>query len=340
MHDTSATLTEAVKNMSVSEPIFMIHPCPHLSCFEAKGADAKAFLQSQLTQDVNRLDQGQAALAGYCTAQGRLLASMVLHPASTGDSIFVLVSADLQEALLKRLRMFVLRSKVTLEARPDVIIRAVSMNNPQLAHAQSQLGHVLPDDVWHFAHEPTGTWIKAPSSDADLNRYWWIATENAELELTANINDPAEARLSTELWRAGDIQAGLPWIEQRTQDLFIPQTVNLDLTEGVSFTKGCYPGQEVVARAHYRGTVKRRMHLGQAPSGVEILAGIDVFCPADGPDPCGRVINSALTSSGVWVLFEAPIKQTRAGELRVGTLDGPLLHLEPLPYEIEPPSPA
>jgi len=265
---------------------------------------------------------------------------MVLHPASVGDSILVLVSADLQEALLKRLRMFVLRSKVTLEARPEVIVRAISMTNPQRARAQDHLGHALPDDVWHCAHESTGTWIKAPSSDAELNRYWWIVTDKVALELTSNTDGPDEARLSTELWRAGDIQAGLPWIEQRTQDLFIPQTVNLDLTEGVSFTKGCYPGQEVVARAHYRGTVKRRMHLAKAPSGVEILAGIDVFCPADGPDPCGRVINAASTRAGVWVLFEAPIKQTQTGEFRVGTLDGPVLKVEPLPYHIQPPSPA
>jgi len=324
--------------MPVSNSVFTIHPCPHLSCFEAKGADAKAFLQSQLTQDVNRLDQGQAALAGYCTAQGRLLASMVLFPAPSEGSILVLVSADLLEALLKRLRMFVLRSKVTLEARPDVIVRAVSLTVECSDEAQECLEHRLPEEVWQCSHETTGTWVKAPSADAALKRFWWIATEQAALAFTKELDDPAESSAYAELWRAGDIQAGLPWIEQRTQDMFIPQTVNLDLTEGVSFTKGCYPGQEIVARAHYRGTVKRRMHLAKAPVGSDLIAGGDVFCPADGTDPCGRVINTAQTSKGVWVLFEAPFQQMQAGELRAGAIDGPLLQIAPLPYSLQVPS--
>jgi len=326
--------------MPVSESVFTTHPCPQLSCFEAKGADAKTFLQSQLTQDINRLDQGQAALAGYCTAQGRLLASMVLFPSLSGDSIFVLASADLQEALLKRLRMFVLRSKVTLEARPDIIVRAVSVAGDCLDEAQASLEHRLPEAVWQCSHASTGAWIKAPSSDAALKRFWWIATESAALAFAKEPADPVELTASAERWRAGDIQAGLPWIEQRTQDMFIPQTVNLDLTEGVSFTKGCYPGQEIVARAHYRGTVKRRMHLAKAPEGAVVVAGGDVFCPADGTDPCGRVINSAQTRAGVWVLFEAPFKQTQAGELRAGAIDGPPLQMVSLPYSIEAPSKA
>jgi len=326
--------------MPFSNSAITVHPCPHLSFFEAKGADAKAFLQSQLTQDVNRLDQDKAALAGYCTAQGRLLASMVLFPSSTEGSILVLVSADLQEALLKRLRMFVLRSKVTLEARPDLIVRAVSMAVECSEEAQACLEHRLPEEVWQCSHEFTGTWVKAPSPEAALKRYWWIATEQAALAFTKEIEDPVESTARAELWRAGDIQAGLPWIEQRTQDMFIPQTVNLDLTEGVSFSKGCYPGQEIVARAHYRGTVKRRMHLAKAPVGSALIAGGDVFCPAGGTDPCGRVINTARTSEGVWVLFEAPFQQTQAGELRAGAIDGPLLQIAPLPYSIQAPSKA
>jgi len=326
--------------MPVSNSVLTIHPCPNLSCFEVKGADAKAFLQSQLTQDVNRLDQGLAALAGYCTAQGRLLASMVLFPASTEGSILVLVSADLLEALLKRLRMFVLRSKVTLEARPDLIVRAASMAVECSDQAQDCLEHRLPEEVWQCSHETTGAWIKAPSADAALMRYWWIATEQAALAFTKALEDPVESSAYAELWRAGDIQAGLPWIEQRTQDMFIPQTVNLDLTEGVSFSKGCYPGQEIVARAHYRGTVKRRMHLAIAPVGSALIAGSDVFCPAEGTDPSGRVINTAQTSEGIWVLFEAPFKQTQGGELRAGAIDGPLLQIAPLPYSLQAPSKA
>src|SRR5690606_20468615 len=136
-------------------------------------------------------------------------------------------------------------------------------------------------------------------------------------------------------WHAADLAAGLPWIGAQTQDLFIPQTVNLDLIEGVSFSKGCYPGQEVVARSHYRGTVKRRMALGTLSAAVPAAEpGADIYDARQAGEPCGRIVDAAERT----VLFEAPLDAVEGGDLRLGAPDGPAIAPRALPYRA--PNPA
>lgn len=309
-----------------------------LVVFTAHGADAFGFLQSQLTQDVDRLKSGKAALSGYCTAQGRLLANMVLAP-TTGapETITGIVQREVLPNFLKRLRMFVLRSKVTLEPSSRRVSGMV-VETAMLAQTAQALGHPLPEGVWETVNSNEGIWIAAPSADATLARFWWVADDAQAAALSERLDTSLVTHESGHAWAVQDLQAGLPWINDTTVDLFIPQTINLDLTEGVSFTKGCYPGQEVVARAHYRGTVKRRMQLAhldgeQAP----LKPGEDIFCPTDGPNPCGRVVNVASDGEKTWLLFEAPMKLTQtheSGALRVRAADGPVLAMAELPYEI------
>ena len=152
-------------------------------------------------------------------------------------------------------------------------------------------------------------------------------------------------------WHGQDISAGLPWIEAATQDLLIPQTLSLDLIEGVSFTKGCYPGQEIVARSHYRGTVKRRMHLGtieQSP-GLSLKAGADIFDAQGSEQACGRVINiaqpvglasddtnSASSAGNAYVLFETTFDALEHNALHLGARDGAPITLLSLPYTTKP----
>ncbi len=308
-----------------------------LVVFTAHGVDAFGFLQSQLTQDVDRLKSGKAALAGYCTAQGRLLANMVLAPTGSADKVMGFVHRDILPNFLKRLRMFVLRSKVTLEPTEHQVI-GITVEAAHLASVAQTLGYALPRADWDTVNTGDGVWIAAPSAGATLARFWWLADESQVTALTARLDTDLVKLESSNTWVVQDLQAGLPWINDSTVDLFIPQTINLDLTEGVSFTKGCYPGQEVVARAHYRGTVKRRMQL--AHLGGELLPikpGEDIFCPTDGPNPCGRVVNVAYDGEKTWVLFEAPVKLTQTGEsaaLSVSSIDGPKLAMTDLPYSI------
>lgn len=309
-----------------------------LVAFTARGTDAFGFLQSQLTQDVERLKSGKAALAGYCTAQGRLLANMVLAPStSEPDAVTGFVQQEILPNFLKRLRMFVLRSKVTLEP-VERRVSGIVIETGKLAQAAQALGYDLPQAVWDTVNSHEGIWIAAPSADASLARFWWVADASQAAALAKRFDGEIVTHASGAAWAVQDLQAGLPWINDTTVDLFIPQTINLDLTEGVSFTKGCYPGQEVVARAHYRGTVKRRMHLAKLDGQpAPIKPGEDIFCPADGPNPCGRVVNVSFDGNETWLLFEAPMKLTQtheSGALRVTAVDGPMLMLAELPYAI------
>lgn len=321
--------------MSFTDPLFDVFACPHLACFVAQGTDAKSFLQSQLTQDVKQLENGHAALAGYCSAQGRLLASLVLVPTADENLVLGFASTDLLDVLLKRLRMFVLRSKVSIEPRPDLSVQGWVVR-ADVKRAEDLLGEPLPKTAWQSVIMAQGTWIGAPSTPNGAHRFWRLATPEWHEAMLVRLSGHINRLASADGWRALDIQAGLPWIEKNTQDFFIPQMVNLDLVDGVSFSKGCYPGQEVVARAHYRGTVKRRMHLGKAAPGAEVYSGNDVYCPSEGDDPCGRIVNSAKTADGVWVLFEAPLQQVvQVASVRARALDGPELQIVDLPYRLD-----
>lgn len=313
-------------------------PLEDFSVFAAAGADALTFLHGQLTQDVTGLPVDAARLAGYCTAKGRLLATLVMWrgapAADDAPQLYGLVRQDLSAALIKRLSMFVLRAKVKLAPAP-LHVAGVQADTAQAAALEAAAG-ALPRSAWQRADLPSGTWIAAPSADATL-RWWWIASDEqlaAAAPLAATLGQAPAAQ-----WHAADLAAGIPWITTATQDVFIPQTVNLDLIQGVSFTKGCYPGQEVVARSHYRGTVKRRMAYGTiADAGVAggALAGTDVFDATQPGEPIGRVVDAAATQGGVSVLFETTLAALPEGDLRLGAADGLRIAAQPLPYSITP----
>lgn len=319
-----------------------VYPLDALGVFEAKGPDALSFLQGQLTNDIVAPGIGQSRLAGYCTAQGRLLATMVLGQAPNIDdtpTIKGIMRADILASVLKRLSMFVLRAKVSLRIETSSVT-GVSAPKRHLASLIAELGHDLPSAVWETRHTATGTWIAAPSpsdaGDEAMSRWWWIAgTEHFPACEKLNVGwatAPAAA------WDCQDIQAGLPWIEALTQDLFIPQTLNLELIGGVSFTKGCYPGQEIVARSHYRGTIKKRMALGKIVTGGVLAPSpaADIFDASLPEQPCGRLINVATAVSGEtteqWLLFETSFDSYDRQQLRAIDSGGPVIETVALPY--------
>lgn len=313
-------------------------PLEDFLVFSAAGADALTFLHGQLTQDVTGLPADAARLAGYCTAKGRLLATLVMWRAATGaddePQLYGLVRQDLSQALLKRLSMFVLRAKVKLAATA-LNVAGLQATPEQAAELEAATG-ALPRAAWQRVDLPSGTWIAAPSASERL-RWWWIASDE-QLEQSAALAAVLSLAPAAH-WTAGDLAAGIPWIATATQDVFIPQTVNLDLIQGVSFTKGCYPGQEVVARSHYRGTVKRRMAFGtleDANLDNAALAGVDVFDATQPGEPIGRVVDAARDAGIASVLFETTLAALPEGDLRLGTVDGPSITATPLPYSINP----
>ena len=207
------------------------------------GADARAFLHAQLTNDMANLPADRAALAGWCTAKGRLLASMLVIP--RGEGFLLQLARDLAPAIAKRLAMYVLRSKVKIADESDT---------------WAQYG------VWDSSLKVSGvTWDgDVVTVRVDEGRFLRIGPAD-KLSLAATRPEDA--------WTLEEIRAGRPLISAATQDKFVPQMVNFEALGAVSFQKGCYPGQEIVARAQYRGEVKRRMVRVQVPAGTELKPG-------------------------------------------------------------------
>jgi folate-binding protein YgfZ len=348
-------LTQPLTSKATKRPeSLVIYPLDDLAVFEVTGADALSFVQGQITNDILNLGAEHAKLAGYCTAQGRLLATMVIAslPEALGAGLIGLMRQDILTPVLKRLSMFVLRAKVKLSTSACSVV-GVSIAVTEAGALSEDLGHPLPQAPWQVAATATGLWICAPAAkqhtDGSTLRWWWLA---GEVHKAACQGLSLPHALSTAAqWHGQDIAAGLPWIEAATQDLLIPQTLNLDLIEGVSFTKGCYPGQEIVARSHYRGTVKRRMYLGtiEQTAGLSLNAGADIFDAQGSEQACGRVINIAEAanqptegvqhsggSGTAYVLFETTFDALEHNALHLGARDGAPITLLSLPYANKP----
>ena len=290
----------------------------------ARGDDAAAFLNGQLTQEAVKLDVGQARLAGYCSPKGRLLASFVMWR-TAADEILLACSADLLAPTLKRLSMFVLRAKCKLtDASGEIALWGVAL--PGLLHGDA--AHPVPAEAYATSTITGGAAIRLADA-AGSTRLLWAAPVAA--------TPPWATTSSPDVWNWLEVQSGVPRIVASTVEAFVPQMVNLELVGGVNFQKGCYPGQEIVARSQYRGTLKRRMVLGEGGSAA--AAGAEVFAAADPGQPAGQVVLSASLphpegGARHAVLIEVKRALTDAGELHVGAADGPVVRLRELPYEI------
>ena len=263
-------------------------------------------------------------LAGYCSPKGRLLASFVMWR-SAPDEILLACSADLLAPTLKRLSMFVLRAKCKLtDASGKIALWGVAL--PGLMHDSAE--HPVPADAYATTAVAGGTAIRLPDA-AGATRLLWAAPADA--------TPPWAPTSSPDVWNWLEVQSGVPRIVASTVEAFVPQMINLELVGGVDFQKGCYPGQEIVARSQYRGTLKRRMVLAEgAAAGA---AGAEVFAAADPGQPAGQVVLSASLphpqgGARHAVLIEVKRALTEAGELHIGAIDGPVVHLRALPYEI------
>ena len=289
----------------------------------AQGADAASFLQGQLTQDVASLAEGRARLAGYCSAKGRLMASFVVWRADR-ETFYLACSADLLAPTLKRLSMFVMRAKCKLsDVSADIALYGLVG-----AQAVSALG----------AGGVAGPWTVAASGDQQL-----IRLSDAEGLPRCLLAAPAVSALPAAVlalpplapddWAWLEVRSGVVRIVAATTEHFVPQMVNFELVGGVNFQKGCYPGQEVVARSQYRGTLKRRAMVFEADA--NLAPGQEVFHSADPAQPAGMVALAARRSGGeTAALVEVKLAALGHGSLHAGSADGPVLRLLPLPYAL------
>jgi folate-binding protein YgfZ len=282
-------------------------PLTHNALLAISGDDATAFLHGQFTNDVESLGVGAAQWNGWCSPKGRLLATFLLVRRAEG--FLLMLPAELAAPIAKRLTMFVLRSKVT--------IRDVTAD-----HA-----------LWGLAGEGSLRSAGAPPPFKWINREdrLVVALGAARAVVIAPAGQSVEAphRGTPEDWDRELILAGIPVITLATQDAFVPQMANFELVGGVSFKKGCYPGQEIVARTQYRGILKRRMALAHVVAPARPQPGQSVYAPVFGDQAAGTVVNAAPSSDGDGFdfLVVAQLESLAEGELHLGSLEGPAIRI-------------
>ena len=251
---------------------------PYLGVLKVSGEDRASFLHNQLSNDINNLSAAHACYATYNTPKGRVLANMLVL--NTGDELWLIMSADLIEAIAKRLRMFVLRSKVLLSNSSDSLGVASSLIPSDEDYALPEvppllLNAELNDGVWRIALPHEGVLCVGEISALPVHN------EKAELQ-----------------WRSHEINHGYPWIRAANSETCVAQMLNQHLLGGVHFRKGCYPGQEIIARAQYRGQVKRGLVMYGSNQLVE--AGEKLF--DDAGEEVGVVINAIPQAMGSLIL--------------------------------------
>jgi hypothetical protein len=229
---------------------------PYLGVLRFAGPDAIAFLQGQVSNDTRRLSDRIPMLAAYSTAQGRVVAVLHLVPHSSG--VLAILPREIALPTLERMRKFVLRAKVAIEYMSWSVAGAHDVSALELTHIPSAAGDApyIESDDTAIARLPDGAHMGAP-------RYWVLRGERSPAPAAA-----ADLERGAHAWRLADIRAGLPQIYAATSELFVAQMLNLDRLDAISFTKGCYTGQEIIARAQHLGRIKRRMFRLRLPAGT------------------------------------------------------------------------
>lgn len=308
--ETAATATGAV-----------LCDLSHEGLVRVAGADAGAFLHSQLTNDVLALPVGGAQWNGWCSPKGRLLVTLLVWRDEAG---YVLqMPRALQAAIQKRLQMFVLRSKVTLS--DDGIERERLGIAGELANA----AEFIDASMGIMTVRNAGLLQVIRLSE---RRYQFVAPAAVAIEQWKHLATVA-TKAGAPAWDGFAIREGVLQVLPATQDAFVPQMANFELIGGVSFKKGCYPGQEIVARTQYRGILKRRtirVHCNE-----NLKPGEPLYAPEFADQPAGMVANAAPSADGGYdALVVAQIESIKADSLRVRGADGPKLERRPLPYSV------
>ena len=305
----------------------------HWGLILVEGPDAGTFLQGQLTNDVLLLPVGQARFAGYCSAKGRLLASFVVLKLRQ-DKYLMLCHQDLLQVMVKRLSMFVMRAKLKLsDATTLYDFRGLLGETARLACP------VLEDaPPWHAMKEGEAYFVKlhnALNAGTEVQRLIWLGLKGDASSATfLHHNHPS---ITEAEWLLAEVLSGISMVQTATAEAFVPQMLNYESVEGVSFKKGCYPGQEVVARSQFRGTLKRRAFIVSCSAPMQV--GQEVFSSEDAEQACGMVSSASKfeplegQTPEWWGIASLQLSATEH-PLQLGRAGGPKLMLKSLPYAL------
>ncbi|GGP23999.1 CAF17-like 4Fe-4S cluster assembly/insertion protein YgfZ [Silvimonas iriomotensis] len=302
----------------------VISPLSQFGLIRFRGEETGAFLQGQLSSDVRQLENGLAQYSSYSTPKGRMLASFLIF--RMGDDYLLQIPRDLQAAIQKRLSMFVLRSKTKADdASADIALIGVAGANAA-AVVKAVAGDAPAADFTHHAWSD-GVVLALPHGRfelavvADQAAKVWQALQQAG---ATPVGEPA--------WRLSDVRAGIPWITASTQEEFVAQMANMELIGAVSFNKGCYPGQEIVARTQYLGKLKRRMY--RVHVNADVVAGQDVFSPEMNGQASGKVMLAAPVGKGASEALVVVQTSSLEHGLHLGAVTGPQAQVLDLPYAV------
>jgi folate-binding protein YgfZ len=311
----------------------VVCPVPDLGVLLFEGADSAAFLQGQVSSDVAALAQGQSQRSSYNSPKGRMLANLRLwhDPDSASRNVYgMLLAADLADALAKRFAMFVLRAKVGIaHATGAHALLGIAGQHAKQAVAAAFHAGPAADEVMTVA-DGTARLLGLPDG-----RYVLVAMAEAEKVLRGDLGARAVPG-DAELWRWLSIRAGVPLVTAATSDRFVPQMLNWDTLGGVSFQKGCYPGQEIVARTRYLGRLKERLYGFHVAAAAQPAPGTRLYSPAFGTDPCGTVVSAARAPEGGTALLAVVQKAAaESGVVLLASPDGPTMTPVTLPYTVD-----
>jgi len=311
----------AERQAALTGPV--LAPLSHLGLIAVGGEEAKSFLHNQVTSDVNHLKAEGAQHSAWCTAKGRMLASFLLW--RDGDTYQVQLAAELQPAIQKRLQMYVLRAKVQIASRSDEVA-LLGLAGAGSAALLEKAGLPVPGETLAVAEGNGAKVIRLEGNE----RFEIAVAADGAAALWAALAAGARP-VGTPVWQWLQIQAGIPHIGAPTQEAFVPQMANFERIGGVSFHKGCYPGQEIVARTQYLGKVKRALYRAKVAGPVQ--DGAALFSTLADENHGGTVVNAAPAADGQWELLAViPENCASGGPVHVGGPQGPALELLPLPY--------
>ena len=298
----------------------------HLGLLEISGADAVTFLQGQVTNDVTLLSGNNAHYSAYCTPKGRMLALFLAF--AHFDHIHLQLNRELLEPIMKRLKMYVMRSKVEIKDVSDEIMK-FGLNGPEAVSMLAPLFSSIPTQDYELVTLENGAILKLPA--IDNNQRFEIFVNQTNKTTIWNALKTNCKVVEKPHWNWLEIQAGIPDVTLNTQEQFVPQMLNLDILNGINFKKGCYTGQEIVARTHYLGSVKRRTYLASIASSDAPVEGNKVL--GDTQNEVGQIVRVAPNlENGFDALIELRIDAQQTGKVFWNTTP---ITFKALPYSLE-----
>ena len=297
----------------------------HLALIEVSGEDAVDFLNGQFTTNIKQLAKNHLQFSAWCNPKGQVKTTFFIYRHETGFNI--LLPNELHDLFLKQLQMYIMRSNVKLIDKSDELVRVGIQTNDKtllselIGFAPVREGDITIKNDLHFLH----TFSSANTSQ----RYIFIGSVE-KLTNIWNQFSPHGTTGGTAVWELMDIQAGYPWLSQLTTEKFLPQMLNLNLIDGLNYQKGCYPGQEIIARLHFRGQLKRRLYLATCSLDAQVEI-TDQIYTNDHENSIGIIINVQTYKDKYYLLAVIEIEMVE-NNVSFRVSNGATLEILSLPY--------